>query len=279
MESAVQGRDIIKLSDQEFQTLTEFLRCNYGINLSKKRTLIEGRMNAYLQRNGYESYSTYLKTLFADTTGSEITHVLNALTTNYSYFMREWAHFDFYRKAILPELRANIAERDLRVWSAGCSTGQEPYTLAMLTDDFFGPEGVAWDKRILATDISEKVLGIAQTGIYDSDEIQDIPLAWKRLYFTAMADGKAQVRETLRREIIFRRFNLMERFPFKKQFHVIFCRNVMIYFDGQTKNELVGRFADALAPGGYLVVGHSEFIDRAGLGFSCVMPSVYRKEI
>lgn len=278
MESAVQNREIIKLSDQEFQTLTEFLRRDYGINLSKKRTLIEGRMNAYLQRNGYGSYSAYLKTLFADATGTEITNVLNALTTNYSYFMREWAHFDFYRKVALPELSANIAERDLRVWSAGCSTGQEPYTLAMLTDDFFGPEGAAWDKRILATDISEKALDIARAGVYDSGEIQDIPPAWKRLYFAATADGKAQVRETLRREVIFRRFNLMERLPFKKKFHVIFCRNVMIYFDGQTKNELVGRFADALTPGGYLIVGHSEFIDRAGLGLSCAIPSVYRKE-
>ena len=278
MESAVHSQEVIKLSDQEFRTLTEFLRRDYGINLSKKRTLIEGRMNAYLQRNGFSSYSAYMQALFGDTTGSEITNILNVLTTNYSYFMREWAHFEFYRKTILPEVKAASADRDLRVWSAGCSTGQEPYTLAMIADDFFGSEGAAWDKRVLATDISEKVLETGQVGIYGADEIEDIPPKWKKQYFSATADGRVRVKQELRDEIIFRKFNLMEReFPFKKKFHVIFCRNVMIYFDAQTKRELVEKFVNALAPGGYLIVGHSEFIDRASMGLAYVTPSVYRK--
>ncbi len=278
MESYVQNRDMIKLSDQEFLTLTEYLKRDYGINLTKKRTLIEGRMNQYLQKNGYHSYSAYFKVLFQDTTGTEITNVINALTTNYSYFMREWAHFDFYRQIILPGIRETVRDCDLRVWSAGCSTGQEPYTLAMLNDEFFGAECAMWDKRILATDISQKVLDIACQGIYSLEDAGNIPANWRMKYFEQRADGKLTVKPQLRKEVIFRKFNLMEQtFPFKKKFHVIFCRNVMIYFDAKTKAELVGRFCNVLCDGGYLIVGHSESVDRASTGLNYVMPSVYRK--
>lgn len=277
MESYVQNRDMIKLSDQEFQTLTEYLKRDYGINLTKKRTLIEGRMNQYLQKNGYRSYSAYFKVLFQDTTGTEITNVINALTTNYSYFMREWAHFDFYRQTILPGLKETVRDHDLRVWSAGCSTGQEPYTLAMLNDEFFGSEASMWDKRILATDISQKVLDIASQGIYSMEDAGNIPANWRLKYFDQI-DGKLTVKPQLRKEVIFRKFNLMEQtFPFKKKFHVIFCRNVMIYFDAKTKADLVNRFCNILCDGGYLIVGHSESVDRASTGLSYVMPSVYRK--
>ncbi len=278
MESFVQNKDMIKLSDQEFLTLTEYLRRDYGINLSKKRTLIEGRMNQYLQKNGYSSYSAYFKVLFQDKTGMEITNVINALTTNYSYFMREWAHFDFYRQSILPGLKAAVRDHDLRVWSAGCSTGQEPYTLAMLNDEFFGAEGSVWDKRVLATDISQKVLDIAHHGIYSAEDTGNIPGHWRIRYFEPQTDGRLVVKPELKKEVIFRKFNLMEHtFPFKKKFHVIFCRNVMIYFDAKTKAELVGRFCNVLCDGGYLIVGHSESVDRASTGLSYVMPSVYRK--
>ncbi len=278
MESYVQNRDLIKLSDQEFLTLTEYLKRDYGINLTKKRTLIEGRMNQYLSKNGYHSYSAYFKVLFQDTSGTEITNVINALTTNYSYFMREWAHFDFYRQDILPRLKENVRDHDIRVWSAGCSTGQEPYTLAMLNDEFFGAEGPTWDKRILATDISQKVLDAAQQGIYSAEDAGNIPGHWRIRYFEPKADGRLMVKTELRKEVIFRKFNLMEQtFPFKKKFHVIFCRNVMIYFDAKTKAELVTRFCDSLCDGGYLIVGHSESVDRALTGLHYVMPSVYRK--
>ncbi len=278
MESYLQNRDMVKISDQEFLTLTEYLRREYGINLSKKRTLIEGRMNQYLQRNGYPSYSAYFKVLFQDATGTEITNVLNVLTTNYSYFMREWAHFDFYRNHILPGLKNSVKDRDLRIWSAGCSTGQEPYTLAMLNDEFFDTEASMWDKRVLATDISQKVLDIAQQGVYGAEDTGSIPGHWRMRYFETRPDGKLSVKQQLKKEVIFRKFNLMEQtFPFKKKFHVIFCRNVMIYFDAKTKAELVGRFCNALADGGYFIVGHSESVDKTTTGLHYVMPSVYKK--
>lgn len=269
---------MIKISDADFMVFTEFLKKNFGINLSKKRTLIEGRLNNYLLRNGYSDYSSYLKMLFSDPTGAEVNNVINFLTTNYSYFMREWDHFEFYKNTILPEMQSRIMNYDLRVWSAGCSTGEEPYMLAILTDEFFGRERGMWDKKVLATDISDKVLNQARSGIYDSSSLEKVPKAWIKNYFVKLEKDSFQVKDDLRKEVIFRRFNLMEPvFPFKKKFHVIFCRNVMIYFDNETKSNLVQKYYDATEEGGYLIVGQSESIDRSKSRYMYVSPSIYRK--
>lgn len=269
---------MIKISDHDFEVFTEFLKKNFGINLTKKRTLIEGRMNNYLLRKGYSDYTTYLQELFKDPSGEEVNNVINFLTTNYSYFMREWEHFEFYKNTILPNMKELIKNFDLRVWSAGCSTGEEPYMLAMLTDEFFDHDRALWDKKILATDISEKVLSQARSGIYDNASLEKVPKTWMSHYFTRLDKESYQIKEALRKEVIFRRFNLMEPvFPFKKKFHVIFCRNVMIYFDNETKHNLVQKYYDATEEGGYLIVGQSESIDRTSIKYNYVMPSVYRK--
>ncbi|HMM30204.1 MAG TPA: protein-glutamate O-methyltransferase CheR [Clostridia bacterium] len=270
---------MIRISDRDFTRLTEYLRDHYGINLTKKRVLIEGRLNHYLVRNGYDSYTAYLDAVFADSTGAEFTNIINFLTTNYSFFMREWDHFEFYRNRILPELKSRVKDYDLRLWSAGCSTGEEAYTLAMVTNDFFGDEASRWDKRILATDISQKVLNFATAGIYGAEAVEPLPKTWKLTHFNKLPEGRLQAKDSLKQEVLFRPFNLMEKvFPFKKQFHVIFCRNVMIYFDAKTKVELVNRFYDVLAPGGYLIVGQSESLDRSATKLSYVMPSIYHKD-
>lgn len=269
---------MIKISDKDFVVFTDFLKKNFGINMTKKRTLIEGRLNNYLLRKGYSNYSDYLRDMFADPSGAEVNNVINFLTTNYSYFMREWDHFEFYRDTILPEMRERIKNFDLRVWSAGCSTGEEPYMLAMLTDEFFGMDRALWDKKILATDISEKVLSQARSGIYDNASLEKVPKKWMASYFDKMNKESYQVKEAMRKEVIFRRFNLMEPiFPFKKKFHVIFCRNVMIYFDAPTKAALIQKYFDATEEGGYLIVGQSESVDRATSKFTYVKPSIYRK--
>ncbi len=273
------GSGMIKISDADFQVFTDFLKKNFGINMTKKRTLIEGRLNNYLLRNGFSDYGSYLQMLFEDPTGSEVNNVINYLTTNYSYFMREWDHFEYYRDVILPELRDKIANFDLRVWSAGCSTGEEPYMLAMLTDEALGTLRTVWDKKILATDISEKVLNQARSGIYDASSLEKVPPLWMSNYFNKIDKNLYQVKEALRKEVIFRRFNLMEEvFPFKKKFHMIFCRNVMIYFDAETKSKLVQKYFDVTEPGGYLIVGQSESIDRATSPYQYVAPSIYRKK-
>lgn len=269
---------MIKISDKEFNLLTEYLKISYGINLSKKRTLIEGRLNNYLTQKGYLDYKSYMENLFSDGTGAEMSNILNCLTTNYSYFLREWDHFKFYKNVILQEMKEKIKDNDLRIWSAGCSTGEEPYTIAMINNEFFEKKAPVWDTKILATDISIKALNIAKKGVYDSEALEKAPARWKILYFDKAGKNQWEVKKELKDEVIFRRFNLTGGvFPFKKKFNVIFCRNVMIYFDSRAKRKLVDKFYEYTEPGGYLLTGHSESIDRGQTGYSFVMPSVYKK--
>ncbi|MHB8064854.1 MAG: CheR family methyltransferase, partial [Ruminiclostridium sp.] len=172
-----------------------------------------------------------------------------------------------------------ISRKDIGIWSAGCSSGEEPYTLAMIIDEFFGIESRNWDTKILATDISSKVLDMAIHGIYENDRIASLPPQWKMNYFKKLDDDKFILIDKIRNEIIFRKFNLMDKiFPFKKKFHVIFCRNVMIYFDNKTKMELIEKFYNLTEPGGYLFIGHSESLGQDNINYKYVIPSVYRKE-
>ena len=269
---------MIAINDKDFNMLVGYLQKNYGINLIKKRTLIESRLNNYLVSKGYSDYTSFLEYVFSDTTGAELNQILNRLTTNYSYFMREWEHFQFFKDRLLGELSASVKDHDLRIWSAGCSTGHEPYTLAMLISDHFGKAKANWDSKILATDISIKALDAAKLGIYDDECLKNVPSNWKMTYFNKQQDGNWQVSDALKNEVLFRRFNLIEeQFPFKKKFHVIFCRNVMIYFNEQTKRTLIQKFYDSIEIGGYLFIGQSETIDRGDYRFKNVMPSVYKK--
>lgn len=271
---------MIELGDGDLNRLSDYMSKRFGINLNEKRVLVQGRLNNYLIQNGYTDYKSYLNHLYQDGSGAEAEKLANLLTTNYSFFMREQEHFNFMQGTMLPNLTRRIHDYDLRVWSAGCSTGEEPYGLAMLIDEYLGMEKSRWDSRVLATDISTSALRTAITGIYDADEVESVPAAWKRRHFSVLPGGKYQAKQSLQDEVIFRKFNLVQQepFPFKKKFHIIFCRNVMIYFDQQTRNRLIAKMHDALAPGGYLVIGHSEFIDRDMHDFSFVRPSIFRKK-
>jgi len=172
-----------------------------------------------------------------------------------------------------------MKDKDLRIWSAGCSTGEEPYTLAMLIDEFLGNEKLQWDAKILATDISNKVLETAKRGIYSNEKIATLPAQWRLKYFKKYDDENSILVDSIKNEVIYRNFNLMEKvFPFRRKLHVIFCRNVMIYFDYKTRDELVNKFYQHLEDGGYLFVGHSESLNRETTRFKYVMPAVYRKE-
>lgn len=212
---------LIKLTDDEFNKLTSFVKGRYGIDLTQKRTLIEGRLTHDLRSRGINSFQEYFKVLNSDTTGTEITNLLNRLTTNLSYFMRENEHFDFMTKEILPAWERGKKVKDLRIWSAGCSAGQEAYTTQMVIHDYFGPRKTGWDTTILATDISMKALTKAREGIYALDDLKDIPTVWKSKYFTQVPAG-LQVSEKIRKEVVFRTFNLMDSFSFKKPFDLIF---------------------------------------------------------
>lgn len=267
------------LSDDEFIQLRDFTKLNYGIDLSEKRTMLEGRIQSLLVTRGYGQFQPYFQSLLKDKTGREAADLMNKLSTNYTFFMREEGHFNFFRETVLPYLSVSVKDRDLRIWSAGCSSGEEPYTLAMIMSDYFGSNRLVWDKKILATDISSQVLEMALMASYVDEQIKDLPAHWKRQYFQQIEPDLWSLVKSIRNEVIFRKFNLMERiFPFKKKFHVIFCRNVMIYFDNETKRQLVNRMYDATAEGGYLFIGHAESLNRKETKYRYIQPAVYRKE-
>lgn len=254
-----------------------YIKNNYGVNLAKKRTLIEGRLSNYIVGLGYTNYEDYFQYALAEKSGEEMSTLINRLTTNHTYFLREKEHFDYYRDSVLPWVDKTIRTRDLRVWSAGCSSGQEPYTLSMITLDYLGANAVYWDSTILASDISSKVLNIAKSGIYAKEELSGLSESYIRRYFKLLKDGKYAISETLKNNVVYREFNLLSPFSFKKPFHVIMCRNVMIYFDIPEKNEIINKFYDALLPGGYLFVGLSESLSGSSHKFKTVRPSIYRK--
>ncbi len=266
------------INDKDFQRLRDFMYNRFGLNLEKKQTLVEGRLASVVAQAGYSNFCDYLDAVMADDSGQMVETLQVKLTTNYSYFMREQGHYDFLSKTVLPEWTQKIRDHDLRIWSAGCSSGEEAYTTAMVINEFFGLNKRDWDCTVLATDISSKVLNEAKTGIYAAQRLEKLPPAWRDRYFTKMPGDMYKVKPVLQGGVVFGHFNLMDSFTrFKRKFHVIFCRNVMIYFDTPTKTELVRRFYDALEPGGYLFVGMSESILGLDKRFQTVLTSIYRK--
>jgi len=270
---------VIKLQEHEFKRLIKFIYDKYGIDLSKKHHLIEGRLQGVLVNEGCSTFNDYIDKVLSDQEGKYLTQIMNYLTTNHTYFMREFAHFEYYRDVVLPQLQKKRTDRSIGVWSAGCSSGQEPYTISVINDMFFGNiKNERWDTRMLASDISEKVLGIAQKGIYSEEDIKVLPDEYKRNYLERVPEG-FKFRDSIRDNIIFKKINLMDDFHFKRKFDVIFCRNVMIYFDKETKLDLVNRFYEVTEPGGYLFIGHSEFLEKDRIKYEYVKPAVYRKPI
>ena len=271
---------MLKISQGDFLKLSNYVHHNFGIDLSKKKSLIESRLGSTVQNSGFHSFTEYVNHITTSASKADIDSMLNKLTTNYTYFMREKTHFDFFSNTILPYLVSTKKNRVLSIWSAGCSTGEEPYTLTMLIKDYLGPKASQWDTRILATDISQNVLNKALKGEYESESIISIPARWKNEYFTTgRNNSKVMVSKAVKDNVIFRTFNLMEPIHFKIPFDVIFCRNVMIYFDQPTKDALIQRFYNATNPGGYLLIGHSESLNRAATPYEYVMPSTYRKPL
>lgn len=266
------------ITESEFLRIVNYIKNNYGIDLSQKKTLITGRLDNYLSRNGYSNYSQLMDKVEKNPTSEEARDLIDNLTTNHTYFMREVEHFQFLKEVVLPEAKESLKEtKDLRTWCAAASTGEEPYTLAMILKDFFSLETERWDISVLATDISTKVLEYATVGKYLKEQIEPLPDTWKRRFFKSINGDECMVTDELKKEVIFRRFNLMDPLPFKQRLHIVFIRNVMIYFDEETKIDLVNRIYDMLVPGGYMFIGTTESIDRAKTKFHYVRPSVYRK--
>lgn len=270
---------MIKITRDEFTLLATYIEEHSGIHLrDEKKTLLVGRLNSRLEELGMNSFMSYYEYLKEDVKGTELSRLLDKITTNHTYFMREAAHFNFFSQTVLPNMSETIKDRDLRIWCAASSTGEEPYTLAILLDEYFKNSGEIWDKRLLATDLSLNVLDKAKNGIYSNEKVASLPKHWILNYFKKLNLTEYQINDRLRKEVIYRRFNLLEPvFPFKRKFHVIFCRNVMIYFDNDTKEELVNKLYDSMEYGGYLFIGHSESLNREKTKFKYIKPAVYRK--
>lgn len=268
----------LKIKDSEFIKLTNYVKTKYGINLSQKKHLIESRLNNLLVSKGFKDYETYMN--FAFNNKKELTQMINTLTTNHTYFMREPEHFKYFKEVVLPYYEKNLKTKDLRIWSAASSTGEEAYTLAMIIDDYFGDKKHLWDTKILATDISEKVLEVGKRGIYSAEAVNKLPKGWKKKYFKKLNKNSYQIISRINKEVIFAKYNLMEeKLPFKKKFHIIFCRNVMIYFEKETKSKLIEKFYNHTDQNGYLITGLSENIGSTKAKYSFIKPSIFRKEL
>lgn len=274
------NRPVVSLDAATFQRIADLVSQRLGIVLEEsKHHLVENRLRQQVHELGLDGFPAYLARVEAEPTGKLLSDLLDRITTNHTYFMRESAHFDHYRDHVLPEWTERLHgqnSRDWRVWCAACSMGQEPYTLAMLQGDFFKAKP-GWRAGVLATDVSSRALDHARAGCYAAEEAKPLPERWRRHY--GQEQGEAwQVGQALRNDITFRRLNLMrEQLPFRKPFHVIFCRNVMIYFSMATRSQLVQRFHSVLETGGYLYLSHSESMPRDVTGFEMAGPSIYRR--
>ncbi|GIX47032.1 MAG: chemotaxis protein methyltransferase [Candidatus Tectimicrobiota bacterium] len=231
------------------------------------------RLGKRLRALGLPSFAHYLRYLAADASGQERQQLIEALTTNKTGFFREPQHFAFLQRE-LPALCRRSAR--LRFWSAGCASGEEPYSLAMVLWEHV-PDLAQRDVRILATDIATAVLQRARQGRYDAQALQAVPAPLRHKYFTAVAPGVYRVQARLRALVRFARLNLLDPWPMRGPFDVILCRNVMIYFDRETRANLVQRFVRLLSPGGYLFTGHAESLVNLAPGLRYVQPAVYQK--
>ncbi len=272
---------MMQINDSEFARIRDLVYARCGINLSdKKKLLVINRLQKAIRHLELDSFEAYYQAVISDHSGELMDELINQITTNHTFFYRENSHFEYLSAKVLPEWKEKIqttGKLDFRMWCAGCSSGEEAYVLAMLQLEFFGSEYSRWNAGLLATDISARVLNMAREGEYDEERVAGLPPILRKRYFEDSCQGVQKIRPALQKEITFRRFNLMHDFPFKKPFHVIFCRNVMIYFDQETRENLVQKFHDFLYPGGYLFIGMSETLNKGG-NFDYVIPSVYRKK-
>lgn len=267
------------MTEEDFLRIYQFMKNRYGIDMARKKEIVQGRLENYVRNNGFSGYGALMDEVEADLTGKRANELVNLLTTNHTFFMREFEHFDFLRREVLPALyKTEIGRKDLCIWCAASSTGQEPYMLAMLLKEFFGLEHEQWDTKVLATDISTEALQKAAEGRYDREQIKGLPESWKQRFFRAIPGGELfEVKEEIKNEVLFRKFNLMDTFPFKRKMHIVFLRNVMIYFDKETKQQLIQKVYDCMEPGGYLFIGRTEMIEKGTSPFQTIWPSVFRK--
>jgi len=276
---------LLPLTDGDFRYISTLVYDTFGIRLGdQKRSLVAGRLSKRVRQLGYRSFREYFEFLRSDRSGAELSELINRVTTNHSFFYRERDHFELLAKDILPPLIDAAVARPgaaLRLWSAGCAAGEEPYTLAMILRDAMGkrPGGTGVDAAILATDVSMAALLEAKAGVYQEARLRELPPAFRSAYLEPAGAGLWSVGARARSLVLFKRLNLMrEPYPFRSQFDAVFCRNVMIYFDPPSRARLVESIYRVVKPGGWFFIGHSESLPRDSCPFSYVRPATYRKE-
>lgn len=275
--------NVKELTDSEFKTISSYIEKNVGIKLPPvKRLMIQSRLFGRLKTLKMQNFKEYLEYVFSSSDGIELTHMIDTLTTNLTHFFREADHFNYMTNNTLPELAAR-GKNNVEIWSAGCSTGEEPYTISIVMQEFMRKNpGKFGNYSILATDVSTKVLTKAANGVYAIQSLENMTLEMKRRYFLK---GKNQsetpivkVKKELSDNVTFHQLNFMdENFNFRKEMDIIFCRNVLIYFDKPTQKAVIEKFLKYLPVGGYLFLGHSETIFGMDLPLETVFPMVFRK--
>jgi chemotaxis protein methyltransferase CheR len=261
------------LANEEFERIRELARRAFGLDLRPgKRELVSARLQRLVRTGGFRSYQEYYRHVLSDSSGEALIALIDALATNHTFFLREADHFEFLKKSVLP----NLAHRgSVEVWSAACSTGEEVWTLLLVLREALPVSRFL----VIGSDISRKALRFAAQGVYPADRVSTLPRAWQELGFAREASnpGFYVVKPALRERAQFRRLNLIEPINWPVRFPVIFCRNVMIYFDQPTQRKVIANLTASLEPGGYLFVGHSESFSGIQHGLEYVRPAVYRK--
>jgi chemotaxis protein methyltransferase CheR len=273
-----------ELKDIDYERISRLVYDQCGINLHEgKKELVKARLGKRLREGNFKSFGEYFRYVTTDDRTAELISMIDSLSTNLTYFFREESHFQKLRtmmKLLAKNSTQEGLSEKLRIWSAGCSTGEEPYSLAMTVCE--SVNGLSGDVKIMATDISTRVLQTANEGIFPKERLKNVPPAILKKYFqmgSGSNEGQFRIKKNIRDMVQFSRFNLMDTPPPNYRFDIIFCRNVMIYFDKATQGALVSRFHQCLNRGGHLFVGHSESLTGLSHQLRYIEPSVYRKQV
>ncbi len=267
----------MNIGDKEFGMIRDFMLNQYGIDLSKKRVLIESRLTQMATQNGYSDFNTFIPAAMANQ--SLIQEIVTRLTTNFTFFLRESVHYDFMVQEAVPELINGKRNSTVKIWSAGCSSGDEAFTAAMYLAEYKIKNPLLADYKIIGSDISDEALSLAKKAEYTSENLSKLPPTFQKRYFDPLPSGDYCIKEELKKHVSFMKLNLMSAFPPTfSGFDIIFCRNVMIYFTPEIRKKLAQKYCAALKPGGYLFIGLSESIPAAEAGLKTIRPAIFKRE-
>ncbi|MDH5324812.1 MAG: protein-glutamate O-methyltransferase CheR [Gammaproteobacteria bacterium] len=263
-------------TSKDFNFIRSLVAQETGIALSEaKSDMVYSRLSRRLRSLNIEKFTDYLDML-KDRESDELVNFINAITTNLTSFFREKHHFDYLSKTVFPEIFKHKTEKRIRIWSAGCSTGEEPYTLAMVLREAL-PKYSNWDAKILATDLDSNVVTTAKNGVYREERVDGMSKSLLTKYFNRSGNGSVTAKPELKELITFKQLNLMHDWPMRGPFDFIFCRNVVIYFNKETQRKLFERYADLTVPDGYLFIGHSESLFKVCDRYKLIGNTIYKK--